>query len=178
MDDLGVPLLVVRRSEEDVLSESLVLKPRRLIGIGDSSSSRKRERGSGLLLEVHLSEESHEERGLSRSGLENVKGTEFQSAFLRSLPKQPALRTHRSLDQIDLSLLELEIVEMKFEVPDGLVSLLRVLEPSESSVLESDVLCVLRYGIDGSRDVSIDEFGLLEELVDTGESDDCNGERD
>ena len=66
---------------------------------------------------------------------------------------------------------------MKLEVPDGLVSLLRVLEPSEGSVLESDVLRVLDGGLDSSSDVSIDEFGFLEELVDTSESDDCT-ERD
>lgn len=43
VNDLVVPLLVVRRSEEDVLSKSLVLKPRLLIGVGDSTGSRERE---------------------------------------------------------------------------------------------------------------------------------------
>jgi hypothetical protein len=43
MNDLFVPLLVVRRSEEDIVSERLVLEPGLLVGVSDSSGSRERE---------------------------------------------------------------------------------------------------------------------------------------
>lgn len=83
----------------------------------------------------------------------------------------PFSRTHRSLDEVDLPLLELEIVEVKLEIPDGVVSSGRVLEPSEGRVLEPDEIRVLGGRFDGSGDVSVDELGLLEELVETAKGD-------
>lgn len=48
VNNLLVPLLVVGRSEEDVLSERLVLEPGLLVGVGDSSGSGEREGRVGL----------------------------------------------------------------------------------------------------------------------------------
>lgn len=64
---------------------------------------------------------------------------------------------------------------MKLEIPNGLVPFGSVLEPGEGSVLETNEVWVLDGRFSGAWDVSIDELGILEELVESSKSDDWRG---
>lgn len=64
---------------------------------------------------------------------------------------------------------------MELEVSDRLVVGRRVLEPGEGRVLEPDPVLLDRR-LDRARDVSVDELRLVQELVDSTESDDCRSE--
>jgi hypothetical protein len=72
----------------------------------------------------------------------------------------------RSRHQIDGAFPESKVVDDELKVSSVLVRLVGISRPAERRVLEADVVGILVDYVGGLRKVSIDELGVVKELVD------------